>query len=246
MSPRRRNLCLRLGGTVLHNLGRRLLGILLCAALLSGSPAARAFEVTLAAASPQTIFLQVGVGTFSGTYCATPCNSYDPIPPNTASAPHGTPGNNTTVNTVSVSVPAAQVGTGAAQAMTTNSTQSESFYDGYAFCNAPGQLYIGGFYRTTTTGTGSINITATVPTVLTDANGDTLSFGKISWTSSGNADTGAEPFPAATFTPGAVQTIGAIGQNQWAESCWTFSYANNTVPAAGTYTGTVLYTATTP
>jgi hypothetical protein len=246
MSPRWRNSCLRLGGTVLHNIGGRLLGVLLAAVLLAGAPAAPAFEVTIAAASPQTIFLQVGVGTFTGTYCANPCTSYAPIPPNTATAPHGTPGNNTTVNVVSVSVPATAVGTGAAQTMTTNSTQSDSFYDGYAFCNAPAQLYIGGFYRTTTTGTGSINITATVPASLTDAAGATISFGQISWTSTGNGDTGTEPFPAATFTPGAVQTIGAIAQNQWAESCWTFSYANTVVPAAGTYTGTVLYTATAP
>jgi len=43
-----------------------------------------------------------------------------------------------------------------------------------------------------------------------------------------------------------VQTVGAIAQNQWAESCWTFSYSNTTFPAAGTYTGRVLYTLTAP
>jgi len=246
MFPRRRDPQRRLGGTAFHKLRWLLTAGLLGAALLGSATAPRAFEVTIAPASPQTIYLQVGVGTFTGTYCSNPCNSYPPIPPNTPTAPNGTPGNNATVNTVSVSVPAAQVGNGTVQTMTTNSTQSESFYDDYAFCNAPAQLYIGGFYRTTTTGNGSINVTATVPAALTDTAGDKLSFGTISWTSSGNADTGTEPFPGATFTPGAVQTIGAIAQNQWAESCWTFSYANTTVVAAGTYTGTVLYTATTP
>jgi hypothetical protein len=43
-----------------------------------------------------------------------------------------------------------------------------------------------------------------------------------------------------------VQTIGTIAQNQWAESCWTFSYKNTVTPAAGTYTGRVLYTLTAP
>jgi len=246
MFPRRRDPSQRLGGTVLHNLGRPLLGWLPCAALLVPAGNGDAFEVTIAPASPNTIYLQVGVGTFTGTYCGTNCTSYPPIPPNTATAPHGTPGNNATVNVVSVSVAANAVGNGTAQTMTTNSTQSNSFYDGFAFCSAPAQLYIGGFYRTTAAGTGSINVTATVPASLIDAAGDTLSFGKISWTSSGTDDTGAEPFPAATFAPGTVQTIGAIAQNQWAESCWTFSYANNTVPAAGTYTGTVTYTASAP
>ena len=247
MSPRWRNSLPRLGGTVLHNLGRRRVGTLTCLlALLLAAHAAHAFEVTIAPAAPQTIYLQVGVGTFTGYYCGTNCNSYPPIPPGTPTAPMGTPGNNSTVNVVSVSVAANAVGNGTAQTMTTNSTQSDSFYDGFAFCDAPAQLYIGGFYRTTTTGNGSINVTATVPSTLKDAAGDTISFGTISWTSGGNDDTGTEPFPAATFTPGAVQTIGAIAQNQWAESCWTFSYANTTVPAAGTYTGTVTYTATTP
>jgi hypothetical protein len=245
MSPRRRDIDLRLGGTVLHNLPRLLAGLLLAVALLAGPPRVHAFEVAIAAASPNTIYLQVGVGTFTGTYCGTPCNDYPPTE-GVPTAPHGTPGNNTTVNTVSVSVASTAVGNGTAQTMTTNSTQSDSFYDGYAFCNAPAQLYIGGFYRTTATGTGSINVTATVPAALTDTAGDTLPFSKISWTSTGNGDTGTEPFPAATFSAGAVQTVGAIAQNQWAESCWTFSYANNTVPAAGTYTGTVVYTAAAP
>jgi hypothetical protein len=245
MPPRRRDLHKRLGGTVLHKPDRLAGGILLCAALGAGAPSAGGFEVTIAPAAPQTIYLQVGVGTFTGYYCGNNCAA-EPPPPYTPTPPLGTPGKNTTVNTVSVSVAASAVGNKTAQTMTTNSTQSTSFYDGYAFCNAPAQLYIGGFYRTTTTGTGSINVTANVPAALTDGSGDTISFGSISWTSSGNADTGSEPFPSATFTPGAVQTIGAIAQNQWAESCWTFSYANTTVPAAGTYTGTVTFTATTP
>ena len=58
---------------------------------------------------------------------------------------------------------------------------------------------------------------------------------KISWTSSGNGDTGAEPFPAGTFVNGGVQNVGSMASNTWNESCWTFSYLNNTVPAAGTY-----------
>jgi len=246
MFPRRRDTPQRLGGTVLHNLGRALPGWLPCAALLVAAGNSGAFEVTIAPASPQTLYLQVGVGTFTGFYCGNNCQSYPPIPPNAPTAPHGTPGNNNTVNTVSVAVAAPAVGNGTAQTMPTNRTQSNSFYDGFAFCNAPAQLYIGGFYRTTATGNGSINVTATVPAALIDAAGDKLSFGSISWTSSGSQDTGSEPFPGATFTPGAVQTVGAIAQNQWAESCWTFSYANNTVPAAGTYIGTVTYTATAP
>ncbi len=199
----------------------------LCVAVLATALPAGAFTVNITAANPKAIYLQVGVGTFTGNYNSS-----------------GTPGNNTTVNTVSVSVPANAVGTGVAQTMTTNSTASNSFYDGYAFCNAPAQIYIGGFYRNTTN-TGGATLTATSPTNLVSAGGDTVPFTQISWTSSGNGDTGTQPFPAGTFASG-TQTIGSISRNQWAESCHTFSYANSSFVAAGTYSGRVTYTLSAP
>jgi len=195
-----------------------------------------AFTATLTAASPKTIYLQIGNGTFTG-------GNYTPIKNN--GQPTGNPANNTTINKVSVSVAAASVGNGTAQAMTTDSSQSLSFWDGFAFCNLPQQLYIGGFYRTTGNGSGSVSVIATVPASLVDTAGDTLPFSQISWTSSGNGDTGAQPFPAGSFS-GTSINVGSIGQNTWAESCWTFSYKNTVVPAAGTYTGRVLYTVTAP
>ena len=129
------------------------------------------------------------------------------------------------------------MGNGTAQAMTTNSTATQSYWDGYTYCSVPGQLYIGGFYRTTGATTAAAQVTATVPAALIDASGDTIPFSKIQWTSSGNGDTGAEPFPAGTFVNGGVQNVGSMGSNTWNESCWTFSYLNNTVPPAGTFTG---------
>jgi hypothetical protein len=209
--------------------------------LLAGAPAF-AFTIALAPATPKTVYLQIGLGTFTGTYCGT-CNENNPP---IAQSPGSAPGTNTTINTVSVSVAGNAVGNRVAQAMTTNSTQAQSFFDGFAFCNLPAQLYIGGFYRTTGAGTGSVSVTATVPAGLVSAAGATIPFSQITWTSGGNDDTGAEPFPAGTFTAGAVQSIGTIAQNQWAESCWTFSYLNTTVPPAGTYNGVVLYTLTAP
>jgi hypothetical protein len=216
--------------------------------LLALSGGAHAFTITLAAASPKTVFLAVGDGSFvstingsQATYCAAPC-SYDPP---IAQAPNTTPAVNSTIDVVSVSVAASAVGNGTAQAMTTNSAQAESFFDHYGFCNLPSQLYIGGYYRTTGSGTNTATVTATVPASLTDAAGDTLPFSQISWTSGGNADSGAEPFPAGSFS-GTSLTVGSIAQNQWAESCWTSSYKNTVVPAAGTYTGRVLYTISAP
>jgi hypothetical protein len=202
-----------------------------------------AFTITLANEAPKIVYLQIGVGTFTGTYCGANCNYNPPIAQSSGSAP----GVNTTINQVSVSVPPNAIGNGTAQAMTTDSTQSLSFFDGSAFCNTPTQLYIGGFYRTPgNSGAGTTaTVTTTVPLSLIDGAGDTIPFTQISWTSGGNGDTGAEPFPAGSFT-GTSQVVGSIADNQWAESCWTFSYSNTVVPAAGTYTGRVLYTLSVP
>ena len=189
---------------------------------------ASAYTVTITAANPKAAYLQVGIGGFTGNYNAG-----------------GTPGNNTTVNKVSVTVPAAAVGNNVAQAMTTDSTVGASSYDGFVFCNTPTQLYIGGFYRNTAN-TGGATVVATVPASLSNGAGNTINFSQITWTSSGIGDTGAQPFPGGTFVGGGTQTVGSIARNQWAESCWTFSYLNAAVPAAGTFTGRVVFTLTTP
>jgi hypothetical protein len=203
---------------------------------LAAAGGAWAFTTTLTPSAPRQIYLQVGNGTFTG-------GNYTPIEGN--GMPSGSPGTNPTINQVSVSVASASVGNGTAQVMSTDSTAANSFWDGRAFCTLPQQLYIGGFYRTNGTGTWTVSVIATVPTVLTDAVGDTLPFAQISWTSAGIGDTGAEPFPAGSFS-GSSLNVGSIAENQWAESCWTFSYNNTVVPAAGTYTGRVLYTLTAP
>jgi hypothetical protein len=213
-------------------LRRELIGAVCLAAALGAaamSGPAVGYTLTLAPASPKTIYLQVGVGSFTANYNAG-----------------GQPGNNTTVNTVSTTVAASAVGNGTPQPMSTDSTATKSFLDGYTYCSVPGQLYIGGFYRTAGGTTAAAQVTATVPTALTNATGDTIPFSKIQWTSTGNGDNGAEPFPAGTFVNGGVQNVGAMASNTWNESCWTFSYLNNTVPAAGTFTGVVRYTMSSP
>ena len=208
-----------------------------CAVLLTAaSHGSFAYNVTLTPASPKMIYFQVGNGLFTG-------GNYTPIKGN--GQPTGTPGTNTTINKVTVSVPAGVVGNGTAQAMTTDSAAANSYWDGYLFCNLPAQLYIGGFYRTTAAGTNTATVTATLAASLTDAAGDTLPFSQISWITGGNGDAGAEPFPAGSFNATTL-TVGSIGQNHWDESCWTFSYANTVVPAAGTYTGRVTYTLSAP
>ena len=195
--------------------------------LLLLASTANAFVVNINAGS-RTIYLRVGDGSFNGIY-----NS------------GGTPANNSTINLVSVSVPTAALGNGVEQVMTSNGTITTSHYDGYAFCNVPAQVYIGGFHRRPG-GNSTAVLTATAPANLVDEDGDTIPFSQISWTSSGNGDgTNAQPFPAGTFTGGA-QTLANFPSNTWRESCHTFRYGNDNVVAAGTYRGRVTYTLTAP
>lgn len=188
---------------------------------------AGAYTVNIATGT-RAIYLQVGNGSFTGTYNGG-----------------GTPGVNATINKVSVTVPAAQVGNGTAQQMTSDSTQAVSFYDNYAFCNPPAQVYIGGFFRLPgATGTATLSVTTSAAN-LTNATGDTIPFSQISWASSGNGDAGTEAIPGGAFT-GGTQTLTTFKVNTWNESCHTFSYANTANVASGTYTGRATYTLSAP
>lgn len=185
---------------------------------------ANAYTITITSGT-RAIYLQVGQGGYTGTYSAG-----------------GTPGNNTTINVVSVTIPAAEIGSGTAQAMTSNSTVSQSSIDGFAFCNPPGQVYIGAWSRPGS-GTGVATLTVTTPANLTSGT-STIPFSQISWVMSGNGDTVFQ-FPNGTFT-GGTQTLATFPANTWKEQCMAFTYANTGIPAAGTYTGRATYTLSLP
>ncbi len=198
--------------------------LLVAATLAANMSPALAFLVAITP-GPRAIYLQVGNGTFTGTYNAG-----------------GTPGNNGTINKVSVTVPATALGTGS-RAMTSDSTVSNSPYDNFVFCTAPAQVYIGGFYRLPGGG-GNATLSVTTPATLSNASANTIAFSTISWVSSGNSDPTAT-IPSGTFT-GAAQTLLSVGPNFWFESCMAFSYANAQAVAAGTFNGRATYTLTAP
>ena len=208
--------------------GNRVFRIALLSLLLAlcGIGEAMAYTVTIGTGT-KAAYLRVGDGSIiGGNYSSG-----------------GIPADNTTVNLVSVTVPAAAVGNATPQPMT-GSGRLTSDWDGFAFCNA-GQVYIGAFFRLPTTTNQSATLRVTTPANLTSAGGDTIPISQISWTSSGNGDTGAQPFPAGTFT-GGTQTLATLLRNTWAESCHSFSYANAAIRAAGTYNARATYTLATP
>lgn len=150
---------------------------------------------------------------------------------------------NATINQVSVTVPANMLGTGTAQAMTSNSTQANSPFDAYNVCVPPNQVYIGGYFREPSTTASVARLQVTTPGTLTSG-ADTLPFTEISWTSTalGNA---AADIPAGTFN-GATVFLRNISSNTYVENCHTFTYANTNLVAAGVYSGRATYTLTTP
>ncbi len=168
---------------------------------------------------PKQLFLMVGVGTASAS--------------------------NTTVNTVSLAVPAASVGNGTALAMTSDSTQSASPVDNFAVCNPPAQVYIGASYRqpNATAGSASATLQVTTPANL-NSGSDTLPFSQISWTSTANGNPAAD-IPAGTFNGGTLQ-LANVGRNVYLENCFSYSYANAAVVPAGTYSGRAIFTLAVP
>lgn len=160
-------------------------------------------------------------------------------------------GNNATVNLVQVSVPSAAVGNGTAQAMTSNSTQSNSLQgDNYLTCPSPAsQLLVGASYRRNgNTGPASATLSVTSPASLTTVGGDSIPFTEISWTVSSpgaQADPTPNVIPAGTFN-GSSQFLATVPANFYIENCHTFRYANSAVRAAGTYDGRVTYTLSSP
>jgi hypothetical protein len=85
---------------------------------------------------------------------------------------------------------------------------------------------------------GQVTVTATNPAVLTSG-ADTIPFTELTVTSSNTA------FAAPAFSGGtSLPTLAGRVTNQTAN--WTYTYANNTTPAFGTYVGRVTYTATMP
>lgn len=195
-------------------------------ALALAASASQAFVVGIAPGT-RSLFLQVGAGTMTGGNFAF----------------GGTPGNNSTINSVSVTVPAASLGAGALP-MTTDSTVTRSPYDGFTFCSVPAKVYVGGFYRTPGNAANA-TLSATAPTALANASGDTIPFNTISWISSGNGDAVAT-IPSGTFVGGATQNLLSVSRNTWFESCLQFNYANAQLAPAGTFTGRVSYTLTAP
>ncbi len=199
----------------------RLIGAAL--AVVAGAHAlpAQAWSITIAAAS-RRVFLHVGNGVSDG--------------------------NSGTVNLVSANLTAAQLLSGAPQAMTSNSTQSASLYDGYSTCPTPStQVIIGASYRRSNPGDGpaSAVLRVTSPTSLTNAAGDTIPFSEISWTVSAPGSGVPNVIPAGTFS-GATQTLTTVPANTYIENCHTFRYANSAIRAAGTYNGQVTYTLSSP
>lgn len=155
--------------------------------------------------------------------------------------------NNATINTVSVSVTAAQLGSGTPLAMTSNSTQSRSPYDNFTVCSPPAQVYVGAAYqRTNNTQPANARLQVTSPANLTNADGDNIPITEISWTVSAlGGDPNPTSIPAGTFS-GGTQFLTNVAQGTMRENCHTFAYANTTIRPSGDYDGRVTYTLTVP
>jgi len=142
-----------------------------------------------------------------------------------------------TVDRITFSPTAAQLGTGAAIAGTGGDAAAGSGAN-VAVRGNNGQVVIG----TTVTGGGSGMGTGTAAD------------GFINYNQITTASSSAPNLPAPTLANAGVANVnvalggGPVGAGKVTvrTAVWTYSYANTTVPSAGTYNGTVTYTATMP
>ncbi len=201
--------------------------VLLCVAELS---AAHAWSLSITSGS-RRLFLHVGNGASS----------------NANGSFNGATGRNGPINTVSVSPSVAQLLSGAALSMTSDSTQNTSLYgDGHNTCPTPAsQLMVGAGFRRNS-GANSATLTVSSPPNLIDmSTGEIIPINQISWTTSAPNGGIANIISPGTFS-GGTQTLATVPGNTYIENCHTFSYANSALRAAGTYTGEVVYTLASP
>lgn len=105
-----------------------------------------------------------------------------------------------------------------------------------------------------------VTLTATVPAALTCTTAPTcgtnfIPFGAISWVSTDATNPGQGDIQNGAFTASSVQTLASFdaatttililnGDTRFMSNTLTFQYANTTVYPAGSYSGTVRFTAT--
>lgn len=156
---------------------------------------------------------------------------------------------NSTVNRVSLDLPATAIASGTPQVMNTinsaSTTQVTSPYDNYSLCTpASGQVYVGGFYRLPATNSSMAVLQVSTPGSLTSG-AFNIPFSQISWTSSAAGNAAAD-IPPGTFLAGGTLFLRNIVANSFVENCHTFRYANTQPVGAGVYDGRATYTLTAP
>ena len=186
--------------------------------VLAGS--AHAWSLSVAAASSR-VFLHVGTGTANA--------------------------NNPTVDRVTADLTPAELLARNPKVMTSSGMQSNSLSgDNFATCPTPStQVLIGASYRRNNNGQGQAVLSVNAPASLVSAAGDTIPISEISWTVSAPGSPVPGIIPAGTFSAGQRQ-LATVPPNTFIENCHTFRYANSAIRAAGTYTGVVTYTLSTP
>lgn len=177
-----------------------------------------------AAALPLTAFAESNVTTGGGTITATARVNFSIVIPRFLFLQVGTGtllAANTTIDTISFTPAVAVVGNGIPVAATAGS----------------GNLGNGAVTARIIGNAGNVTLGATGPAnLVSGAN-------TIPWTQIATAVTGGVTHPTIN---GANATFTAAANVVNVNGTWTYSYLNTVTPASGTYTGQVLYTATSP
>lgn len=197
-----------------------MVSVWLCSALLTAAlwpTRGHAWTVTVSPGQ-RRLFMQVGVG-----------NAY---------------ANNSTRNTVSVTVPVAAVGNGVAQRFNSDSTQARSSLSNDMACDlSQQQVYVAAAFRAPASVSNSAQLRVSAPAQLVSPNGLGIPISEVFWESTHLS--GGVNIPSRTLSAGNLP-LATIAPNRWLESCLSFYFRNNRLRAGGTYTATATFTISAP
>lgn len=157
---------------------------------------------------PKILYLRVGTGTAMAT--------------------------NATVDLITFTVPAANVG------------------DGTVISGTGGDLTLGVVTAALKSNNGTATLSATAPAAINDGSGDSIDWSQITTTAAVNTSATALPAPTLTTSSTTTSSPTCVAKVVNQDAKWTYKYLNSNIVVAGTYGGInvnnsrVTYTSTLP
>lgn len=159
--------------------------------------------------------------------------------------------NNTTVDTMSADISTGLLSTlnGTSRQMFLSEPGNRTYVSQWSrstACPTGYSMIVGAGYQNSSTSPATASVTLSSPAQLTSLEGYGLPFTNISWASYSPDTLQKDGRWIERGTLGTTQTLASVPRNTVSEVCFEFTYGSTTPYPAGTYQGTITFTASTP